>query len=89
MCDRLTYAMTGMFTCGYGRRAVRVEDDLDGARRMRRCGSGWAARSTRSNLSKKNATAFRRKLAPLIEHARKLDGPAPWACAYPTNPLTQ
>ena len=46
-----------------------LEDDLDGARRMRRCGSGGAGYEI--DLSTKNAAALRRKLAPYIGHARK------------------
>jgi Lsr2 len=42
-----------------------------GARPMKRCDLGSMAPSMRSILSKKNAAALRRKLAPFIEHSRK------------------
>jgi hypothetical protein len=46
------------------------------ARPLRRCGPGSAARSTKIDLNKKNARAFRKHLAPFVEHARKA-GPGP------------
>jgi hypothetical protein len=44
---------------------VALEDDLDGGP----ADEGYAEYEI--DLSKKNAVAFRRKLAPFIEHARK------------------
>ena len=41
------------------------------AQQTRRCGSGWAARTKRSISNKKNASTFRRQIAPYIEHARR------------------
>ena len=41
------------------------------ARPTRRCGSGSAAREYEIDLNKKNARAFRKQLAPFVEHARK------------------
>lgn len=40
---------------------------------MRRCGSGWSGAEYEIDLGKKNARAFRKQLAPFIEHARKAD----------------
>jgi hypothetical protein len=50
---------------------VALEDDLDGgpADEMVRLGLGGAEYEI--DLSKKNAAAFRRKIAPFIEHARQ------------------
>ena len=52
---------------------VALEDDLDGARRMRQCASGSPA-SYEIDLSANNAAAFRKQLAPFIKHARAARG---------------
>jgi len=55
---------------------VELEDDLDGGPADETVRFGLAGAHYEIDLSKKNARAFRRKLAPYIEHARKA-GPAP------------
>ena len=51
---------------------VALEDDLDGgpANETVRFGIGGVAYEI--DLSKKNAAAFRRKLAPFVDHARRV-----------------
>jgi nucleoid-associated protein Lsr2 len=50
---------------------VALEDDLDGGPADETIRFGIGGTEYEIDLSKKNATAFRRKLAPFIEHARK------------------
>lgn len=50
---------------------VTLEDDLDGSRAAETVRFGLGGAEYEIDLSKKNAAAFRRKLAPYIEHARK------------------
>jgi nucleoid-associated protein Lsr2 len=50
---------------------VALEDDLDGGPADETVRFGIGGSEYEIDLSKKNATAFRRKLAPFIEHARK------------------
>ena len=50
---------------------VTLEDDLDGGPAAETVRFGLGGAEYEIDLSKKNATAFRRKLAPYIEHARK------------------
>jgi nucleoid-associated protein Lsr2 len=44
---------------------------LMGARQTRRCGFGVDSAEYEIDLSRKNATAFRKKLAPFFDHARR------------------
>src|SRR5436190_1309905 len=50
---------------------VALEDDLDGGRADETVRFGIGGVEYEIDLSKKNAAAFRRKVAPFIEHARK------------------
>ena len=50
---------------------VVLEDDLDGGPADETVRFGLGGTDYEIDLSTKNATAFRRKLAPFIEHARK------------------
>jgi hypothetical protein len=50
---------------------VELEDDLDGGPAEETVRFGVDGSEYEIDLSKKNATAFRRKLAPFIDHARK------------------
>jgi hypothetical protein len=50
---------------------VELEDDLDGSPADETVRFGLGGAEYEIDLSKKNATAFRRKLAPFIEHARR------------------
>jgi nucleoid-associated protein Lsr2 len=50
---------------------VALEDDLDGGPADETVQFGLGSTEYEIDLSKKNATAFRRKIAPFIEHARK------------------
>ena len=50
---------------------VTLEDDLDGGPADETVRFGIDSADYEIDLSKKHATAFRRKLAPFIEHARK------------------
>jgi hypothetical protein len=50
---------------------VTLEDDLDGDPAAETVRFGLGGAEYEIDLSKKNATAFRRQLAPFIEHARK------------------
>src|SRR5205809_5599616 len=52
---------------------VALEDDLDGGPADETIRFGIGGAEYEIDLSKKNSTAFRRKLAPFIEHARKAD----------------
>ena len=50
---------------------VTLEDDLDGGPADETVRFGIDSADYEIDLSKKHASAFRRKLAPFIEHARK------------------
>ena len=50
---------------------VALEDDLDGGPADETVRFGLGGTDYEIDLSKKNATAFRRQLAPFIEHARR------------------
>ncbi len=50
---------------------VALEDDLDGSPAHETVRFGLSGAEYEIDLSKKNATAFRRQLTPFIEHARK------------------
>ena len=50
---------------------VALEDDLNGGPADETVRFGLAGAEYEIDLSNKNATAFRKKLAPFIEHARK------------------
>jgi hypothetical protein len=51
--------------------SVALEDDLDGGPADETVRFGLGSTEYEIDLSKKNAAAFRRKIAPFIEHARK------------------
>jgi hypothetical protein len=53
---------------------VELEDDLDGGPAEETVRFGVDGSDYEIDLSKKNAAAFRRTLAPFIEHARKAGG---------------
>ncbi len=55
---------------------VILEDDLDGGPADETVRFGFGGAAYEIDLSTKNARAFRKRLAPYIEHARKA-GPAP------------
>ncbi len=56
---------------------VALEDDLDGGPADETVRFGFEGTDYEIDLSAKNARAFRKKLAPFIEHARKAGrGPA-------------
>ena len=50
---------------------VELEDDLDGGPAEETLRFGLGGSEYEIDLSKKNASAFRRQIAPYIEHARK------------------
>ena len=50
---------------------VELEDDLDGGPAVETLRFGLGGAEYEIDLSKKNASAFRRQIAPYIEHARK------------------
>jgi Lsr2 len=50
---------------------VALEDDLDGGPADETVRFGLGGSDYEIDLSKKNATAFRQRLAPYIEHARR------------------
>jgi hypothetical protein len=50
---------------------VALEDDLDGGRADETVRFGFGGADYEIDLSRKNAAAFRKQLAPFIEHARK------------------
>jgi hypothetical protein len=50
---------------------VALEDDLDGGPAEETVRFGLGGTEYEIDLSKKNATAFRKQLAPFIDHARK------------------
>ena len=50
---------------------VALEDDLDGGPADETVRFGFGGSDYEIDLSKKNARAFRKQLAPFVEHARK------------------
>jgi len=50
---------------------VALEDDLDGGPAAETVRFAVGGMEYEIDLNKKNATAFRRKLAPFVEHARQ------------------
>jgi Lsr2 len=50
---------------------VALEDDLDGGRAAETVRFEFGGADYEIDLSKKNAAAFRKQIAPFIEHARK------------------
>lgn len=50
---------------------VAIEDDLDGGPADETVRFGIGGTEYEIDLNKKNAAAFRRKLAPFVEHARR------------------
>ena len=50
---------------------VALEDDLDGGRAEETVRFGFGGADYEIDLSKKNAAAFRKQIAPFIAHARK------------------
>src|SRR5215472_4092875 len=50
---------------------VALEDDLDGGPAAETVRFGFGGADYEIDLSTKNATAFRKQLAPFLEHARK------------------
>ena len=55
---------------------VALEDDLDGGRAAQTLRFGFGGTEYEIDLSKKNAAAFRKQIAPYIEHGRKIGRPA-------------
>ena len=51
--------------------AVALEDDLDGGRADETVRFGVGGAEYEIDLSKKNAKAFRKRVAPFVEHARR------------------
>ena len=51
--------------------SVELEDDLDGGPAAETLRFGLGGQEYEIDLSKKNASRFRRQIAPYIEHARK------------------
>jgi hypothetical protein len=49
---------------------VALEDDLDGGPAAETVRFGFAGAEYEIDLSKKNATAFRKAISPFLEHAR-------------------
>lgn len=54
---------------------VALEDDLDGGRADETLRFGFGGTEYEIDLSKKNAAAFRKQIAPYIEHGRKTARP--------------
>ena len=50
---------------------VALEDDLDGGPAVETVRFAFEGTDYEIDLNKKNAAAFRKKLAPFIEHARR------------------
>jgi hypothetical protein len=50
---------------------VELEDDLDGGRAAETVRFGLDGSEYEIDLSKKNASAFRKQLTPFVEHARR------------------
>jgi Lsr2 len=58
---------------------VALEDDLDGGLAVETVRFSAGGAEYEIDLNKKNAAAFRKKLAPFIEHARRAGrGPGRW-----------
>ena len=53
---------------------VTLTDDLDGAKADRTVSFGWSGTTYEIDLSKKNATALEKSLAPYLQAARKAGG---------------
>jgi Lsr2 len=53
---------------------VTLTDDLDGTRADRTVSFGWSGTTYEIDLSKKNATALEKSLAPYLDVARKAHG---------------
>ena len=51
---------------------VALEDDLDGSRADETLRFGFGGTEYEIDLSKKNAAAFRKQIAPYLEHGRKI-----------------
>lgn len=51
---------------------VALEDDLDGGRAEETVRFGFGGSEYEIDLSKKNAAAFRKRIAPYVEHGRKV-----------------
>jgi len=51
---------------------IALEDDLDGGRAAETLRFGFGGAEYEIDLSKKNAAAFRKQIAPYIEHGRKI-----------------
>ena len=51
--------------------SVALEDDLDGGPAQETVRFGFGGAHYEIDLNKKNARAFRKQLAPFVEHARK------------------
>jgi nucleoid-associated protein Lsr2 len=51
---------------------VALEDDLDGGRADETLRFGFGGTEYEIDLSKKNAAAFRKSIAPYIDHGRKM-----------------
>jgi hypothetical protein len=67
--------------------SVELQDDLDGGPADETLRFGIGGSEYEIDLSKKNASRFRRQIAPCIEHARKgRPGTAPPAGAYRIKP---
>ena len=65
---------------------VALEDDLDGGPADETVRFGLGGAEYEIDLSKKNATAFRKTITPFIEHARKAGrGPARGAARTAAN----
>ena len=62
--------------------SVELEDDLEGGPADETLRFGLGGTEYEIDLSKKNASRFRRKIAPYIEHARKAGGDSAVARPY-------
>ena len=54
---------------------VALEDDLDGGQADETVRFGFGGTEYEIDLSKKNAAAFRKQIAPYLEHGRKVSRP--------------
>ena len=54
---------------------VALEDDIDGSRADETLRFAFGGTEYEIDLSKKNAAAFRKQIAPYIEHGRKIGRP--------------
>lgn len=70
-CLDTVYAGHASGRLGWLRVTVALEDDLDGGPAGETVRSGFGGAEYEIDLSKKNATAFRKTIAPLVQHARK------------------